>query len=50
MKFRLLHILLGIPELDRQIDKLRDLRNSYREANRSYYGEYLAAILDDEPC
>jgi len=39
--------LIDFSELDRQIQKLRELRDSYREANTLYYGEYLAALLDD---
>lgn len=39
--------LLDFSELDRQIDKLKDLRDSYRAANVAYYGEYLASLLDD---
>ncbi|ACM20350.1 hypothetical protein Geob_1993 [Geotalea daltonii FRC-32] len=34
-------------ELDRQIDKLRELRDSYREANIRHYGSELAALLND---
>ena len=39
--------LVDFSELDKQIDKLKDLRDSYREANRAYYGDFLAAMLDD---
>jgi hypothetical protein len=39
--------ILDFSELDEQIRKLRELRDSYREANRKHYGEYLAALLDD---
>ena len=39
--------VLDFSELDRQIDKMRDLRDSYRAANLAYYGEQLAALLDD---
>jgi hypothetical protein len=38
---------IDFSELDRQIAKIKELRDSYRVANRSYYGEYLAALLDD---
>jgi hypothetical protein len=34
-------------DLERQVDKFRDLRDSYRAANRAFYGEQLAALLDD---
>lgn len=36
----------GVRELDRQMQKFRDLRDSYHEANREYYGEYFAALMD----
>ncbi|MBI1920591.1 MAG: hypothetical protein HYS23_05880 [Geobacter sp.] len=39
--------LFDFSELDRQIAKMRDLRDSYRAANLAYYGEQLAALLDD---
>ncbi len=39
--------LIDFSELDRQIAKMKELRDSYREANRAIYGEYLAALLDD---
>lgn len=39
--------ILDFSELDLQIAKMRELRDSYRAANREYYGEYLAALLDD---
>lgn len=39
--------LSGIDAIDRSIDKFRDLRDTYREANRQYYGEYLMAILEE---
>ncbi len=39
--------LFDFSELDRQIDKMRELRDSYRAANRAFYGEQLAALLDD---
>lgn len=39
--------LLDFSELDKQIAKIKELRDSYRAANRAYYGEYLAALLDD---
>ncbi len=39
--------LLDFSELDCQIMKLRELRDSYRSANIAYYGEELAAILND---
>jgi hypothetical protein len=40
-------LLMDFSELDRQITKLRELRDSYRKANISYYGKELAALLDD---
>ncbi len=39
--------LMDFSELDKQIAKIKELRDSYRAANRAYYGEYLAALLDD---
>jgi hypothetical protein len=39
--------VIDFSELDRQIAKIKDLRDSYRAANRAFYGEYLAALLDD---
>lgn len=39
--------LIDFTELDRQIIKIKELRDSYRAANRAHYGEYLAALLDD---
>lgn len=39
--------IIDFSELDRQIDKIKDLRDSYRAANRVFYGEYLAGLLDD---
>ena len=40
-------VLFDFSELDRQIAKIKELRDSYRAENRAYYGEYLAALLDD---
>lgn len=37
----------GLDELDRQIDKLRALRDSYREANVAYYGKEIADLLNN---
>ena len=39
--------IFGFSELDRQIDKMRELRDSYREANIAHFGAYLASMLDD---
>ncbi|HTG82603.1 MAG TPA: hypothetical protein VL949_11710 [Geobacteraceae bacterium] len=39
--------LLDFSELDEQIAKIRELRDSYRASNRAFYGEQLAALLDD---
>lgn len=39
--------ILDFTEIDEQIAKLRDLRDSYRAANKAHYGELLAALLDD---
>jgi len=48
MKIPFLRIhLLDFSKMDEQIAKFRDLRDSYRAANRAYYGEYLAAILEE---
>lgn len=40
--------LFGINALDSSMDKFRELRDGYREANREYFGEYLFAILDEK--
>lgn len=39
--------ILDFAELDEQIVKLRELRDSYVAANKACYGELLAALLDD---
>jgi hypothetical protein len=44
-KFWLLH---DYSELDRQIDKFRQLAEDYKKSNRAYYGEYLSRILFEE--
>lgn len=38
--------MLDFSELDKQIEKMRELRDSYRRANILHYGEHLAAMLD----
>jgi hypothetical protein len=38
----------GTAALDVSINKFRELRDSYRDANRKYYGEYLFSILDEK--
>jgi hypothetical protein len=38
----------GTKALDVSINKFRELRDSYRDANREYYGEYLFSILDEK--
>jgi hypothetical protein len=38
----------GTKALDASINKFRELRDSYRDANREYYGEYLFSILDEK--
>ncbi|WP_298273344.1 hypothetical protein [Geobacter sp.] len=47
MKFlqRMLH-MNGLSELDRQIEKFRNLRDSYHEANTAYFGKELAEMLN----
>lgn len=40
--------LSGFDALDESISKFRELRDSYRSANREYYGEYLFSILDEK--
>ena len=48
MKIPLLTVkLVDFTELDKQIAKIKELRDSYRAANRAFYGEQLAALLDD---
>ncbi len=39
--------IIDFSKMDEQIAKFRELRDSYREANRAYYGEYLAALLNE---
>ncbi len=39
--------LMDFSELDEQIAKLIELRDSYRATNRDFYGDHLAALLDD---
>jgi len=39
--------LLDFSELDRQIEKMRELRDSYRNANILHYGKQLASLLND---
>jgi len=39
--------IIDFSKMDEQIAKFRKLRDSYRDANRAYYGEYLAALLED---
>lgn len=39
--------ITGLASLEKEIDKIRELRDSYREANKAYYGEHLAALLND---
>jgi hypothetical protein len=40
--------LSGTDALDASISKFRELRDSYRDANREYYGDYLFSILDEK--
>jgi hypothetical protein len=37
--------ILDYSELDRQIEKFRQLAVEYKKSNTSYYGEYLSSIL-----
>ncbi len=46
-RIRLGFFRLDFSEMDRQIAKLRALRDSYRAANIGHYGEHLAALLND---
>jgi hypothetical protein len=39
--------LLDFSALDKQIANIKELRDSYRAANKAFYGEQLAALLDD---
>jgi hypothetical protein len=39
--------IAGLTALETEIQKFRVLRDSYREANRAHYGEYLASLLDE---
>ena len=47
MKLPSFNELTGLAALEKEIQKFRELRDSYREANKVHYGEYLASILDD---
>ena len=38
--------LVDFSEMDKQIDKLKELRDSYLASNRAFYGEQLAKLLD----
>jgi len=38
----------GMNALDASINRFRELRDAYRDANREYYGEYLFSILDEK--
>lgn len=38
---------LDFTELDRQIAKLQELRDGYKQANNAYYGDYFASLLND---
>ncbi|NVN99675.1 MAG: hypothetical protein HXX17_10145 [Geobacteraceae bacterium] len=38
----------GTNALDASIVKFRELRDSYRQTNREYYGEYLFSILEQK--
>jgi len=38
----------GTNALDVSINKFRELRDSYRDANREYYGDYLFSILEEK--
>ena len=38
--------LVDFSEMDKQIDKLKVLRDSYLASNRAFYGEQLAKLLD----
>jgi hypothetical protein len=38
---------MDFSELDRQIEKLRALRDDYRAANVAHYGEFLAGFLNE---
>ena len=44
---RLIFLNVDFSEIDRQIAKLKELRDSYRAANVAHYGEHLAALLND---
>lgn len=39
--------LLDFSELDKQIEKFKELRDSYKAANIAHFGEYLARLLDE---
>lgn len=36
----------GLAQLDAQIEKLRQLRDSYHDANITYYGKEIAEMLN----
>ena len=39
--------IFDFSDLDQQITKLKELRDSYRAANIEHYGAQLAALLND---
>lgn len=48
MKILLLNMkLFDFTALDQQIEKFRELRDSYRTANVAHYGKNLAKLLDE---
>ena len=40
--------ITGTNALDASIGKFRELRDSYRDGNRKYYGDYLFSILEEK--
>jgi hypothetical protein len=40
-------LFTSLRELEQQVGKFRELRDSYRAANKAFYGEHLAGLLDD---
>ena len=45
---RKMWLIFDYSDLDRQIEKFRQLAVEYKENNTSYYGEYLSRILFNE--
>lgn len=45
--WRMIFACPGIRELDRPIERLKEIRDSYRAMNVEIYGEEMAGLLND---